>query len=795
MKPNRTRRPVRSRMTVELLEDRCVPATISVADAFAVEGDTTIRPLGAFVSSELGGLSDPYAMILGPDGKLYVSLHNETGGVYRYDAVTGSPLPAPGKTGAEFVSPGSGGMKYTRDIAFGPDGFLYAVSDGTDEVLRYDPTSGAFAGVLVASGAGGLDVPRGLLFHNGYVYVTSPGPYPEIPGPGLDSVLRYDATTGAPAGLSGLPGDAVFISTGSGGLDNPSRLVFGPDGMAYVCSTATTLESSTANSVLRYDGATGAPAGVSGLPGDAVFVSPGSGGLDGPVAMVFRPDGYLYVTSWRNDSVFRYQASTGAFAGTVVPAGSAGLDVPIDLLFEPDGNFLVTSGDTNQVLRFGAGSQAVFTVSLSEASATAVTVDYTTVSGSAASGSDFTAMSGTVTFAPGQTTQTIFVQTVNDGTVESTETFTVNLSNPVGATIADDQAVGTITDDDATKFFVVNDGSTDQTYRYGAPGNGLGNSTLAGGNTAPRGSASTIAGDKVWVVDANKKVYVYDASGTLLGSWTAGSLNAQAQVEGIATNGTDIWLVDAKQDKVFKYTGAATKLSGNQNAASSFSLNSGNKNPKGLVTDGTSFWVVDDSTTNKVFKYNLSGTLLGSWTIDAANASPTGLTINPASVSDLWIVDNGTDKVYQYAAAASRTYGSQSAVATFALAAGNTNPQDIADPPTAEMVLTTASTQDPVAKPRPRPASSGVDAALSNRLLNMRAGVLGMFAEKTTMRHSELIARNIQSGLTVQRASVIADTLFAKARRPATSAMKLPSQVRGDLLPLLGELQSMHRLT
>src|SRR4029079_6047378 len=58
-----------------------------------------------------------------------------------------------------------------------------------------------------------------------------------------------------------------------------------------------------------------------------------------------------------------------------------------------------------------------------------------------------------------------------------------------------------------------------------------------------------------------------------------------------------------------------------------------------------------------------------------------GLTIDPANVSNIWIVDSGTDRVYQYTGAASRTFGSQSAAATFALAAGNTNPQGIADPP------------------------------------------------------------------------------------------------------------------
>ena len=55
-----------------------------------------------------------------------------------------------------------------------------------------------------------------------------------------------------------------------------------------------------------------------------------------------------------------------------------------------------------------------------------------------------------------------------------------------------------------------------------------------------------------------------------------------------------------------------------------------------MVTDGTSFWVVD-GTALKVFKYTLSGSLLGSWAIDPANTRPTGITINPNNVSDVWI--------------------------------------------------------------------------------------------------------------------------------------------------------------
>ncbi len=49
------------------------------------------------------------------------------------------------------------------------------------------------------------------------------------------------------------------------------------------------------------------------------------------------------------------------------------------------------------------------------------------------------------------------------------------------------------------------------------------------------------------------------------------------------------------------------------------------------------------STTDKVFKYTLSGSLLGSWTIAGAGSSPTGITLDPAGGGTLWIVDSGTE--------------------------------------------------------------------------------------------------------------------------------------------------------
>jgi len=235
-------------------------------------------------------------------------------------------------------------------------------------------------------------------------------------------------------------------------------------------------------------------------------------------------------------------------------------------------------------------------------------------------------------------------------------------------------------DNDVVKFHVVNDATANSNYKYDAAGQSLGTSTLTSANSTPRGVANTAAGDKTWVVDANRKVYIYRTSdGALLGSWTAGTMASNATPEGIATDGTDVWIVDAKSDKVYRYAGAAGRLSGSQNAASSFALNSGNKDPKDIATDGASLWVVNDSSIDKVFKYSMTGSLVGSWTISTSGAtSPTGITLDPGNVSDLWIVDNGTDRVYQYAAAAGRTSGSQNAVASFTLSSSNSNPQGIA---------------------------------------------------------------------------------------------------------------------
>ena len=80
-----------------------------------------------------------------------------------------------------------------------------------------------------------------------------------------------------------------------------------------------------ANQVLRYDDATGAFLGV--------FVPAGSGGLNAPSGLAFGPGGDLFVASNTTGQVLRYDGQTGAFEG--VAASGGGLTFPTCLVITP----------------------------------------------------------------------------------------------------------------------------------------------------------------------------------------------------------------------------------------------------------------------------------------------------------------------------------------------------------------------------------------------------------------------------------------------------------------------------
>lgn len=155
-------------------------------------------------------------------------------------------------------------------------------------------------------------------------------------------VLRFDGATGAFVDRF-VWDDPRTPNDETGGLAGPGAVLFGPDGQLYVSSF-------DSDAILRYDGATGAFVDV--------FVTAGSGGLDGPDAgMVFGPDGHLYVPGYYSDSIPRYDGATGAPLGDFTPAQDDRLDRPRTLVFHGEHLYVANEG-SGEIVRYDASTGA-----------------------------------------------------------------------------------------------------------------------------------------------------------------------------------------------------------------------------------------------------------------------------------------------------------------------------------------------------------------------------------------------------------------------------------------------------
>jgi uncharacterized protein YegL len=118
------------------------------------------------------------------------------------------------------------------------------------------------------------------------------------------------------------------------------------------------------------------------------------------------------------------------------------------------GTGTITDGNNLPVLTLNgpatvneAAGTVTYTVTLSNPSTSAITVKYATQNGTATAGSDYEAKTDTLTFQPGETSKTITVKVLNDNVYEGSETFSLNLSNPTGASIGTGGFTTTIKDD------------------------------------------------------------------------------------------------------------------------------------------------------------------------------------------------------------------------------------------------------------------------------------------------------------------------------------------------------------
>ena len=181
---------------------------------------------------------------------------------------------------------------------------------------------------------------------------------------------------------------------------------------------------------------------------DTVFAAFMLGGGADPVG----GDGYDRIWRW------------GTTPKVSLLAGSALSDVSGVVVSVPAGGFEDEQGNANTASGTGLYLAHNWKVSVADANAEegtdetldfevtlnarddckTVSVDWATVDGTAVAGEDYTAGNGTLTFGPGETVKTVSVEILDDTISDSGETFTLQLSNAVGVTIADAEATGTI---------------------------------------------------------------------------------------------------------------------------------------------------------------------------------------------------------------------------------------------------------------------------------------------------------------------------------------------------------------
>lgn len=214
------------------------------------------------------------------------------------------------------VAAGSGGLDQPHRTRIGLDGSLLVASAGTNEILRYHPTTGEFLGVFIGA-TEGLDYPVDMIFRpDGYLYVSS-----QL----NNAVLRYDATTGA---------RDLGWSASNASLAGPSGIAFDADGNLYVSGRFS-------NNVARF-------------ASDGTF-SAVLGTVSSAFGMTFDAGGNLLVAS--GGGTVQMFSSPG---GTPVQSTWAGgLSFPVGIEPVGDGTFLVAEYSASQVAHLAADGGAL----------------------------------------------------------------------------------------------------------------------------------------------------------------------------------------------------------------------------------------------------------------------------------------------------------------------------------------------------------------------------------------------------------------------------------------------------
>jgi len=131
-------------------------------------------------------------------------------------------------------------------------------------------------------------------------------------------------------------------------------------------------------------------------------------------------------------------------------------DHAIGTILDDDSPPALSINDVALVEDYSETTNAIFNVSLSAVSGQTITVEYVTATASALAGYHFEPVSDVLTFVPGDTRQTLAVPVTGGSVNAVAETFSVNLLNPMNATIARNRATATIMNDGPLRTFLAN---------------------------------------------------------------------------------------------------------------------------------------------------------------------------------------------------------------------------------------------------------------------------------------------------------------------------------------------------
>jgi hypothetical protein len=142
----------------------------------------------------------------------------------------------------------------------------------------------------------------------------------------------------------------------------------------------------------------------------------------------------------------------------LLDVAGAEIDRAEGTISDDDNTSLLSVSDASVDEPSSGTATLTFAVTLAPASARTVSVGWATGDGTAAAGSDYTAASGSLTFAPGgPTTQSVTVQVLGDTLNEENETVRLTLAGAAGAAVADAEGLGTIVDKNAPPTLAVSD--------------------------------------------------------------------------------------------------------------------------------------------------------------------------------------------------------------------------------------------------------------------------------------------------------------------------------------------------